>query len=107
MSNAKWAILKFQGKQYKVKEGDELDLANIDLEEGKEIKFEQILVLVQDDKIAIGQPMLSKVVVQGKVIGHQKGKKIRVATYRAKSRYRRVKGFRSRLTRVRIEKIIN
>jgi large subunit ribosomal protein L21 len=101
----KYAVFKFQGHQFKVKKGDEVDLDKLGLEEGKKIKFADVLLLVDDEKVAIGQPVLPGVVVEAKVLANFKGKKIRVATFKAKSRYRRVKGFRAQLTKVKIEKI--
>lgn len=102
----KFAVIKTQGQQFKVKEGDEIEVDKLDLGEGKEIIFDQVLLLVEGEKVKIGRPTLSGVVVQGKVLAQTKGKKIRVATFKAKSRYRRVKGFRPQITKVRIEKIV-
>lgn len=102
----KYAIIKTQGQQFKVKEGDEIEVGKLDLEEGKEITFDQVLLLVEGEKVKIGQPTLSGIVIQGRVLAQIKGKKIRVATFKAKSRYRRVKGFRPQITKVKIEKIV-
>ena len=102
----KFAVIKTNGRQYKVQEGDELEIDKIDTKKGANITFDQVLLLVTGKKVMIGQPLVSGATVEGKILSHYKGKKVRVATYKAKSRYRRVKGFRARLTRVKIEKIL-
>ena len=102
---SKYAVIQHSGKQFRVAEGDEVELDKINLDEGKKIDFKDVLLFVDGEKVSIGQPVLSSVVVEGKVISHYKGPKIRVATYKAKSRHRKVKGFRPQHTRIKIEKI--
>jgi len=63
------------------------------------------LLLVDGEKANIGQPLIKNAQVKAKILDQFKGKKIRVATYKAKSRYRRVKGSRPQLTKIKIEKI--
>lgn len=101
----KYAIIEAGGKQYKAVEGDILEIDKIDIEAGKTHKFEKVLLYTADGVCQIGKPVLSGVSVSGKVIGQFKGDKIRVAKFKAKSRYRRVHGHRQLLTRVQIENI--
>ncbi len=101
----KCAIIEAGGKQYKAVEGDVLEVDKIDIEAGKTHKFEKVLLYTSDGVCQIGKPVLSGVSVSGKVIGQFKGGKIRVAKFKAKSRYRRVQGHRQLLTRIQIEKI--
>jgi len=101
----KYAIVKIGGTQYKVAEGNEIEIDRIDSEKGKPVTFDQILLLVEEGKVKIGQPVVKGVQIKAKVLEQIKGEKIRVATFKAKSRYRRVKGFRSLLTKIKIEKI--
>ncbi|HUW21972.1 MAG TPA: 50S ribosomal protein L21 [Candidatus Bathyarchaeia archaeon] len=101
----KYAVIKYGSKQFQITEGEEIDLPKIDRKEKEKINFEQVLLLVDGEDIKIGRPSVEGAVVQGSVIHHYLGKKIRIATYKAKSRYRRVKGFRPRVSRVKIEKI--
>ncbi|MCX6726012.1 MAG: 50S ribosomal protein L21 [Candidatus Shapirobacteria bacterium] len=101
----KFAVVKIAGFQYKVAEGDEIEVNRLKEEKGKEIFLEEILLLAQDDKIKIGQPLVKDVKIKAKIVDQFKGKKIRIATYKAKSRYRKVKGFRPFLTKIKIEKI--
>jgi len=104
----KFAVVKIGKSQYKVQEGDQLlidHLASENLKEGDKKDIEEVLMVVVDEKAIIGKPYLRDKVVTLKVLGEQKGKKLRVATYKAKSRERRVVGFRGIYTKVVVEKI--
>ncbi len=103
----KYAIVSTGGKQYKVSEGDILELELLSTDPQKEYIFPQVLLHVDGDKRLVGAPTLSNVVVKATVLSHGKGEKIRVAKFKAKSRYRRVMGFRPSVTKIRIEKIGN
>lgn len=102
----KYAVVKIGGKQYKVSEGDEIEIEKIDTPEGKSITFDEVLLLVDGKRVKVGRPKVVGVKIKAKVTSHFKGEKIRVATYKAKSRYRRVKGHRQQLTRVKILSIL-
>jgi len=102
----KYAIVKIGGSQYKVTEGDEFEVDKIEGEKGKTVSFDEVLLLA-DEEIKIGEPLVKGAQIKAKIIEQFKGDKIRVATYKAKSRYRRVKGFRPLLTKIKIEKIIS
>ena len=101
----KYAVVKIAGFQYKVSEGDELEVNKIDSEKDKNITFKEVLLMAGDGQLKIGQPLIKGAQIKVKVLDQFKGKKIRVATYKAKSRQRRVKGFRPLLTKIKIEKI--
>ncbi len=97
----KYAVVAIKGKQYKVSEGDEL---LIDKHEGElETK---VLLLAKNGKVTVGKPVVKGAKVVLKVLkDDEKGKKITVVKYKAKSRYRRKYGFRPRYTRLLVEKI--
>jgi large subunit ribosomal protein L21 len=101
----KYAVVKIAGFQYKVAEGDELEVNKIDSEKDKNIVLEEVLLIAEDGQLKVGQPLVKGAQVKAKILEQFKGKKIRVATYKAKSRQRRVKGFRPLLTKIKIEKI--
>ncbi len=101
----KYAIVKIAGFQYKVAEGDELEVNKLKAEKGKNITLEEVLLVAGDGQVKIGQPLVKGAQVKAKILEQLKGKKIRVTTYKAKARQRRVKGFRPLLTKIKIEKI--
>lgn len=100
----KYAVFSDRGKQCRVYEGQELFLDRMGGIDGK-IEFNNVLLYVDEDRVEIGDPMVKGVKIVGKIEGEEKGEKIRVAKYKAKSRYRRVTGHRTVFTRVKVEKI--
>ncbi len=95
----KYAVIRLQGHQYKVSEGDEILVDKITGEVAPET-----LLVVDGDEVKVGAPVLdSKVTV--KVLSEEKGEKIRGYKFRAKSRYHKSWGHRSQLTRLSVEKI--
>ena len=98
----KYAVVEIGGKQYKVGEGREIKVERLGVSDGP-IVFDKVLLLAGQGEIKIGTPYLPGVRVVAKVMGEEKGDKIRVVKFKAKSRYRRTTGFRAKLTRVKIE----
>jgi large subunit ribosomal protein L21 len=101
----KQAIVSFGGHQYLISQGDTILVQKKGLKKGEIINFDKVIFLLTDKGSELGKPYLENVVVKGKVIEQKKGKKIRVARFRAKSRYRKVKGFRPVFYEVKISKI--
>jgi len=98
----KYAVVKIQGTQYKITEGEELLVDSL-----KEKKLtSEVLLNVNEDEVQVGKPVLDKVKVDFEILGEEKGKKLYVSKYKAKSRYRRKLGFRSQLTRLKVKKIV-
>ena len=99
-----YAVIKTGGKQYKVQEGDIIEIDRIVGKDGK-FTFEEVLLLVNDGKVTVGKPFITGEKVEGKILEDLKGIKIRVSKFKSKVRYRRTTGFRASLSKVRIEKI--
>lgn len=99
-----YAIIKTGGKQYVVEEGKVISIEKLDVEEGAEVTFDEVL-LVSGDDVKIGQPNVASAKVTGKVLEQGKERKIRIFKYKAKSNYRRRQGHRQPFTKVKIEKI--
>ena len=97
-----YAIIESCGKQYKVAEGDVVFFEKLDVEEGKKVTFDKVILVSNDGKIEVGTPNVKGVKVEGKVVSHGKGKKIRVYKYKAKKNYRRTQGHRQPYTKVEI-----
>lgn len=101
----KFAIVQVQGKQYQVEEGQELMLDRMTGEPDTKVVFDQVLLLKDGEKLLIGQPLVTGANVAATVLTHPKGDKIRVATFKAKSRVRKTIGFRHSHTVVKITAI--
>lgn len=99
-----YAIIKTGGKQYVVEEGKVISIEKLDVKEGAEVTFDEVL-LVSGDDVKIGQPNVAGAKVTGKVLEQGKERKIRIFKYKAKSNYRRRQGHRQPFTKVKIEKI--
>ena len=99
-----YAIIKTGGKQSVVEEGKVISIEKLDVEEGAEVTFDEVL-LVSGDDVKIGQPNVAGAKVTGKVLEQGKERKIRIFKYKAKSNYRRRQGHRQPFTKVKIEKI--
>lgn len=100
-----WAVIKTGGKQYRVSEGEILNVEKLPIEKNKEVAFGEILLVKDKDKLLIGKPKLEKAKVKAIVIDNFRDSKIRVLKYKAKSHYKRVVGHRQPLTKVKIVKI--
>ena len=70
--------------------------------EGEECSFERVLLRVKGKKVEIGTPYVADAVVKGRVVNHQKGKKITILKYKAKKRYQKKKGARASLSEIEI-----
>lgn len=101
------AVIKTGGKQYVVAQGDTIKIEKLSqASEGKKVIFDEVLLLIDKDKISLGSPKVSKAKVEGTLIRNFKDKKIDVFKYKNKTRYRRHIGHRHQLAEVKIDKII-
>lgn len=88
-----------------MQEGDEIEVDRLPQKEAEAIVFPEVLLVVDNGEVKIGQPTVEGTTIKAKIVSHLKGEKIRVARFKAKSRYRKVRGFRAFLTRIKIEEI--
>ena len=100
-----YAIIESCGRQYNVAEGDVVFFEKLDVEEGKKVTFDKVVLVSEDKKVEVGAPYVKGVKVEGKVVANGKGKKILVYKYKAKKNYRRTQGHRQPYTKVEITKI--
>ena len=100
-----YAIIESCGKQYKVAEGDVVFFEKLDIEEGKKVSFDKIVLVSDDKKVEVGAPYVNGVKVEGQVLANGKAKKILVYKYKAKKNYRRTQGHRQPYTKVEIKSI--
>jgi large subunit ribosomal protein L21 len=101
----KYAVIKSGGKQYRVCEGDIIDVDNLNVKKDEKVIFDNVLLLVSDSATKVGKPIISGEKVEGVILDNIKGDKLYVAKYKAKVRYRKRIGFRAKMTRIRIDKI--
>ncbi len=97
----KYAVIKLASKQYLVHEGDVIELER----QEKPLKIE-VLFYSDGDKNKIGEPELKDFSVKAIIVEEKLGKKVRVARFKKKSRYERVRGHRQPISIIKIEKIV-
>ena len=100
-----YAIVETGGKQYQVEEGRYVDVELLDGEKDAKIVFDKIVMIVNGKKSKVGQPYVSGASAEGKIVLHDKSKKVIVYTQRPKKGYRKKQGHRQGFTRVMISKI--
>lgn len=101
----KYAVIKANGKQFKVQEGDLIKLDKLKGKPKDKLTFDEVLLVIDKEKATIGQPLVKNHKVSAVIVEQKKDKKIRVARFKAKSKYRKVTGHRSSITLVKITKI--
>jgi large subunit ribosomal protein L21 len=100
----KYAVVRIGGKQYKAEEGKEILVDK--LVEPKKLDPE-VLLFVDGEKVKVGKPILKDVKISLKVVTElEKGEKVDVYKFKAKSRYKKHIGFRPQYTRLLVSKIV-
>ena len=100
-----YAIIKTGGKQYRVKQGDVLDVEKLPLDVGSIAEFDEVLAVSENGQVNFGSPTLSGAKVTAEVQSHYKDRKVIVFKYKSKTRYRRKLGHRQNYTRLLIQGI--
>ena len=98
-----YAIVKTGGKQYRVEKGQTLLIERLPQDEGATVKLEPILF--RSDDTVFDAAGLSKVSVEAKILGHERGPKLRVFKFKPKRGYKRRTGHRQELTRIEVTKL--
>jgi large subunit ribosomal protein L21 len=100
------AVIKAGASQFLVSEGQEI-LVNKMSDAGSTVNFNEVLLFIDGKDTQVGTPFLEGYSVAAQVVGQEKGEKVRVFKFKAKSRYRKTTGFRSQLTRLKIVSILS
>src|SRR5258707_15853126 len=100
-----YAVIETGGKQYRVEVGTELEVELLDVEPGKTITLERVLLVSDGDESSIGRPLVSGAEVSAEVLRQTRGEKLISFKYRPKARSRVKKGHRQELTVLRIADI--
>ena len=102
-----YAIIRDRGMQYRVEEGQVVELALMNADIGSQVELGEVLMIGGGDKVTVGSPLVSGAKVLAKVVGNSKGEKIIVFKYKNKKRYRRRTGHRQQYTKVSISQILS
>jgi len=99
-----YAIIKTGGKQIQVEAGDEIYIEKLNVEAGKTVTFEEV-VMIGGEETKVGTPLIEGANVVGEVERHGRGAKIVVFKYKPKKGYKRKQGHRQPYTKVVIKEI--
>ena len=101
-----YAVIETGGKQYRVEVGTELEVELLDVEPGKTITIDRVLLVADGDESTIGRPLVADASVSAEVVRRDRGEKVVSFKYRPKARRRVKKGHRQELTILRVEDIV-
>ncbi|MDR3347567.1 MAG: 50S ribosomal protein L21 [Helicobacteraceae bacterium] len=100
-----YAIIKADGRQYKVAQGDVILFDKMSIEPASAITFDEVLLINNDGKLTVGDPFVQGAKVSAKVINEGRGKKVVIFKKRRRKDSKQKRGFRRDFTRVQIDEI--
>ncbi len=101
-----FAVIKSGGRQYKVSVGDRLEVNRMAVEIGKQVQFDEVLLISDADTTMVGSPIVENAMVLATATTHARGEKLIVFKYKSKKRYRHQRGHRQELTVFTIDDIV-
>jgi large subunit ribosomal protein L21 len=100
-----YAVVATGGKQYRVEAGSELVMERLAADAGASVTFDRVLLVGDGESVTIGTPTVEGASVSGTVLGEELGPKLIIFKFKQKATYRRTRGHRQHLVRVRIDEI--
>ena len=100
-----YAVIETGGKQYRVQEGDVLNIEKLNVCAGEKVEFDRVLVLAKEGDLKVGAPYVEGAKVFGEVVENGKGQKVIIYKYKSKKDYRKKQGHRQPYTMVKIESL--
>jgi large subunit ribosomal protein L21 len=99
------AIVNIAGQQFKVTEGQELFVHQLEATAGSSLSFDQVMMIDNNGSVQVGTPVLSNATVNATVIGNQKGDKVIVFKKNRRKGYQKKNGHRQSFTKIKIDSI--
>jgi large subunit ribosomal protein L21 len=100
-----YAVLETGGKQYRVSAGDTLEIERLEVEAGKPVTFDRVLLVNNEGKVSVGAPTVSGATVAADVVAHKRGDKVTTFKMKRRKGYHKTIGHRQELTVVKITNI--
>jgi large subunit ribosomal protein L21 len=104
--NPMYAIVDIAGQQFKVEKNQKLYVHRLGAGEGENISFDKVLLIENDSKISVGDPLIQGASVSAKVLSHVKGDKVLVFKKKRRKGYQKLNGHRQYMTQIQIEDIL-
>lgn len=101
-----YAIIRTGGRQYRAEVGQTIDVERLPNPVGESLSISEVLLIGDNDKTVIGQPLVDGAAVKVTVVDQFRGDKVIVFKYRQRTSYRRMRGHRQYHTRLRVDEII-
>jgi large subunit ribosomal protein L21 len=100
-----YAVSETGSKQYRVSAGDTLEIERLEVEAGKPVTFDRVLLVNNDGKVSVGAPTVTGATIEADVVEHKRGPKLIAFKMRRREGYHRKVGHRQELTVVKIKEI--
>ena len=97
-----YAVIKTGGKQYRVASGEKLKIEQLAADVGAEIVIDEVLMVADGEKIALGTPLVAGASVKAKIVSHGRGDKVHIFKMRRRKHYRKSQGHRQNYTEIEI-----
>src|SRR5262249_19251253 len=97
-----YAVIATGGKQYRVEQGETIEVEKLGVEPGAGIGFGEVLLVADGESVHVGAPHVSGAKVTAEVVDEKKGPKLTIYKYRRRKGYRRKTGHRQTYTRLKI-----
>jgi large subunit ribosomal protein L21 len=101
-----YAVIETGGKQYRVQPGDTVMVEKLPGSTGDDVAFDKVLLLSDDDSVAVGRPTVEGARVTGVIVEHGQGEKLIIYKFRRRKNYRRKTGHRQLFTAVKIRDVV-
>ncbi len=100
-----YAVIQTGGKQYKVEPGETVLVEKLPGNAGDAVEFGEVLLVSDDEKVAVGRPLVEGAVVTGEIVEQGRGEKLIVYKFQRRKNYRRKNGHRQAYTAVKITNV--
>ena len=100
-----YAVIRADGRQHRITKGEVIRLDRRQIEVGSPIQLDEVLLLSSAGQTHVGAPVVADALVEGKVVRHSRGPKIRIYKYKRLKGFSRKQGYRHDYTEVLIQKI--
>lgn len=97
-----YAVIATGGKQYRVQEGETIEVEKLAVEPGATVTFDEVLLVARGEDVQVGTPVVAGAKVTAEVVKNGRGEKLLIYKYRRRKGYRRKTGHRQPFTAVKI-----
>jgi large subunit ribosomal protein L21 len=100
-----YAIVDIAGQQFKVEKDQKIFVNRLEGETGSKVEFTEVLLVDNDGKVSVGEPLVSGASVNATILAHARGEKVKIFKKKRRKGYQKETGHRQDLTQLKIEGI--